>query len=70
MLSTYLLNDTGLEKTKTMKTCLQTAVTEVLTMLPEGREKSIFKTKIEEAAFFATRAIAAEPTNHKEAIHY
>ena len=70
MFHTYLLNDTGLEQTKAMKSKLQAAVNEVLEMIPEGREKAIFKTKVEEAAFFVTRAIASKDGNYKEVINY
>lgn len=70
MLHTYLLNDEGLQRTKELKSKLQAGINDVLALLPEGREKSIFKTKVEEAAFFATRAIAMQPENHKEVISY
>lgn len=70
MFSTHKLNDKGFEKVKNFKGKMSEAVTICLDSLPDGREKAIFKTKIEEAMFFGTKAIAADPENHSEVIEY
>lgn len=70
MFETHKLNEQGFEAVKVLKSKMNKTVTEVLEVLPEGRDKSIFKTKLEEAMFFATRAIAADPSNHTEVITY
>lgn len=66
MFDTHKLNEKGFEEMTAYKSKLATAVTEVLAMMPEGREKSIFKTKIEEAVFFGAKAIAGKEGNFTE----
>lgn len=70
MFETHKLNDAGFEAVRKFKGNLVTAVNEALTLLPEGREKSIFLTKMEEAVFFGTKSLAALPENHSEVIGY
>lgn len=70
MFETHKLNETGFEKVREFKTALSVAVATAMKELPEGREKSIFKTKVEEAVFFGTKAIAANPANHTEIVNY
>ena len=70
MLETHKLNENGFNEVAQFKGKLSTAINEALNLLPEGREKSIFKTKIEEAAFFGTKAIASKPGNFSEIVTY
>jgi hypothetical protein len=70
MFDTHKLNETGFEKIAEFKTTMSVAVNSVLTLLPEGREKSIFITKLEEAMFFGTKAIASGTENHTEITKY
>jgi hypothetical protein len=49
---------------------LTKAVTAALELMPEGREKAVFKTKIEEAVFFGTKAIASKIGNWTEIVRY
>jgi len=70
MFETHKLNDQGFEKVKDFKSKFSAACTEALAALPEGREKAVFKTKIEEGVFFATKAIASAPENHTEVVSY
>jgi len=66
MFDTHKLNEKGFEEMKAYKSRLAAAVNEVLVLMPEGREKSVFKTKIEEAVFFGAKAIASKSENHTE----
>lgn len=70
MFDTHKLNDNGFEKVKKFKSSISEVVAKALDLLPEGREKAIFKTKLEEAMFFGTKAIASSPDNHTEVIKY
>lgn len=70
MFETHKLNETGFAAVKTFKEKMSLAVSEAMVGLPEGRDKAIFKTKLEEAVFFGTRAIAAKPENFVEIINY
>jgi hypothetical protein len=70
MFETHKLNEQGFESVKKLKGTMSTAVQYVLELMPEGREKAVFKTKIEEAMFFGTKAIAAKPENHTEIVTY
>lgn len=70
MFDTHKLNEVGFSEVKIFKGNLATTVGPLLELLPDGRDKSIFITKIEEAVFFGTRALAAKPENHTEVITY
>jgi hypothetical protein len=62
----HLLNDQGSEKAQNIanhfSVFLQVLETECGA---DGREMAIVKTKLQEAAFFATRAMALKPENQK-----
>jgi len=70
MFKTHKLTEKGFEKMKEFKFTMGKAVETVLKKMPDSREKSIFKTKIEEGMFFGAKAIAEKPENHSEVINY
>jgi NCAIR mutase (PurE)-related protein len=70
LFDTHKLNEKGFEEVRVFKSKMGEAVRNVLETIPNGREKALFTTKIEEAMFFATKAIASNPDNHTEVIHY
>lgn len=70
MFETHILNETGFREVKKAKTILSIAVDQALELMPDGREKSVFKTKIEEAMFFATKSIAGKTGNWTDIIRY
>ena len=70
MFETHKLNESGFAEVSKLKTGMNKAVSEALELMPEGREKSVFKTKLEEAMFFGTKAIATKPENHTEIVRY
>lgn len=70
MFDTHKLNELGFEKMKAYKQTLADAVKSVIENMPDGREKSIFLTKMEEAVFFGAKAIASAPENHTEVTKY
>ena len=67
---THKLNDLGFAKVKMFKKIMSSAVSNVVQDLPETRNKAIFLSKIEEAMFFGTKAIAEEAHCHTEKISY
>lgn len=70
MFETHKLNEQGFEAMKNFKEEMSLVVSKVAKAMPEGREKSIFKTKIEEAIFFGAKAIAGTSGNFTEIINY
>jgi len=66
MFKTHRLNNTGFEEVEKFKDTLRKTVTTLEKMLPtDSRELSMFKTKMEEAAFWGTRAIAMKEKNQE-----
>jgi hypothetical protein len=64
----HMLTDEGKAKAVALAATFETALTEIERVCPEGRELAIVRTKLEEACFFAKKAMAnanniAEPTN-------
>lgn len=70
MFETHKLNENGFKEVLEYKNTMAKAVNDVLTAMPEGREKAIFKTKIEEAVFFGAKAIAGKDGNYTEITDY
>ncbi len=63
MFETHKLNENGFKEMNEFKENFANAVNNALSLMAESREKSIFKTKIEEAVFFGAKAIASKPEN-------
>lgn len=70
MFDTHKLNEKGFEEVKNLKSTMAKAMDTVLPLMPEGREKAVFKTKMEEGMFFGTKAIAAKDGNFTEIVKY
>lgn len=70
MFDTHKLNEKGFAEVVAFKTLMSRAAYDALVYLPDGREKSLFLTKLEEAMFFGTKAIASNPENHTEITKY
>ena len=63
MFDTHMLNEKGKEEMASYKTAMANTVKAVELLMTEGRDKAIFKTKIEEAVFFGAKAIASKEGN-------
>lgn len=70
MFDTHKLNEAGFDEMKRFKQKMASAIREVLADMPDGREKAIFLTKMEEAVFFGAKAIASDPQFHTEVVSY
>ena len=70
LFDTHKLNEKGLAEVKAFKERMSLFVGQALLQMPEGREKAVFKTQIETAAFYGTKAIAGKEGNYEEIIHY
>lgn len=70
MFETHKLNEKGFTEVAELKTTMARTVNEALALMPEGREKAVFKTKMEEDMFFGTKAIASKPGNFTEIVTY
>lgn len=70
LFDTHKLNEKGFAEVKDFKAAFNDFIGLALSKMPEGRTRSIFKSKIEEAAFFGTKAIASKEGNFEEIVKY
>ena len=70
MFETHKLNEAGFKAMHEFKQKMSLAVSEAMFAMPEGRNKAIFKTKIDEAVFFGAKAIAEHEGNFTEIVNY
>lgn len=66
---THKLNDNGFSKLKDLKFDI-VALRDEFLKLNESRDRSMAITKLEEASFWASKALASAPENHDEVINY
>ncbi len=59
----HMLNDDGKRKAQIIAAAFNDLVTVLEGICPDGREAAIVVTKLEEACFFAKKAMAADPSN-------
>ena len=63
----HTLNEVGKIKASTIAVRFETLLNELEALItPGGREMAIVRTKLEEAAFFAKKAMAVLPGNNAE----
>lgn len=66
----HMLNEVGKQKAKDIATAFDNLLMALTSstfgsLCPQGRELSLVKTKLEEAAFFAKKAMAMQPENQQ-----
>lgn len=61
----HILNDEGIAKAKQLGELFSEFLENVEKLVPSGRERSLVVTKLQEANFFAKRAIAIKSENQK-----
>jgi hypothetical protein len=61
----HILNERGKGQAVAIANAFTRLLDEISTMSEPGREWSIVKTKLEEAAFFAKKAMANDPRNQE-----
>ena len=61
----HRLNAEGMSKAKQIATVFDTALEQLLDLVPAGRNLAIVRTKLEEACFFAKKGMASAPTNQE-----
>jgi hypothetical protein len=66
LFGTQPLNNTGLNKVDKGRIALTECLKTLMDVCPEGRELSIVKTKLEEAGFYAVKAISLVPGNQDQ----
>ena len=59
----HKLNDGGLEKAQAIAEAFDLLLEKLKKEVPEGRELSLVKTKLEEACFFAKKGMARQNEN-------
>ena len=66
MFETHKLNDKGFKEVAEFKDAMKEAFEKVEKLMPESREKSVFKTHLETALFYGKKAIADKDGNYEE----
>ncbi len=64
--ASHLLNEQGLSRAHLIRDIFDGLLTQLEEICAPGRELSIAKTKLEEACFFAKKAMAINLTNQKQ----
>lgn len=59
----HMLNSNGKSKATSIANVFNYCLTALESYCPSGREMSIVRTKLEEASFFAKKAMANDPSN-------
>lgn len=62
----HILNPPGKEKAQAIAAAFDSCLEQLKTMCPDGRNLSIVKTKLEEACFFAKKAMAEQEENQQQ----
>lgn len=62
----HILTTEGVEKAQKIAAIFDGALNDLKAVCPEGRGLSIVKTKLEEASFFAKKAMASDPANQRQ----
>lgn len=70
MFDSHKLNENGFSEMRQYKHAMASAVGHVLNLMADGRDKSIFITKLEEAVFFSAKAISSKEGNFTEITSY
>lgn len=60
----HLLNQVGKGKAGKIADAFDDCLQKLEQYCPDGREMAIVRTKLEEACFFAKKAMASQPGNH------
>lgn len=63
---THQLNEQGIEKAGAIGSAFDDLLEYLKKQIPEGRGLAIVKTKLEEASFFAKKAMACDPINQTQ----
>lgn len=58
-----MLSDDGINATRAVRNMFDKLLTDIVASCPPSRELSLAKTKLEEACFYAVKAIAQAPGN-------
>lgn len=64
----HILNADGINKAKEIAILFDATLDTLLNLCPQGRELSVVRTKLEEACFFAKKAMATDPINQRQEI--
>ena len=70
MFERNVINENGAKEIDEFKGKLSQCLSEILPLVPESREKSLFLTNVEAGVFFAVKAISCKKENLKEKIDY
>lgn len=61
----HRLNEQGMQRATEIARTFETCLTALDKMVPQGREKALMITKLQEANFWAKRGIAIDPANQE-----
>jgi len=65
MFETYLLNEDGKQAVNLVRSAFHDMIGKLNHLCPKGREYAIVQTKLEEACFFAVKAVSMDEKNQE-----